>query len=103
MADAIREKLRDEGLLLTSDAQTAEQLKSRLPMFSVGNVLAASEDLVRDGLIVRGRNLKCPSCGFDEFRLLRELDEHINCRGCGTRCLSCSTRQRQGGAHRLPR
>lgn len=85
LADAIRDKLRDEGLLLTSDAQTAEQLKSRLPAFRVPNLLAALDSLVRDGLIVRGRNLKCPSCGFDEFRLLRELDEHINCRGCGTR------------------
>lgn len=87
LADAIRDKLRDEGLLLTSDAQTAEQLKSRLPMFSVANVVVGLEQLVRDGLIVRGRNLKCPDCAFDEFRLLRELDEHIHCRGCGKRYL----------------
>ncbi len=50
-------------------------------------IVEALGELIDAGLVLRGRSVRCPHCGFDEFRALAELDEFIHCRGCGVRYL----------------
>jgi hypothetical protein len=83
LADALAEQLRDEGLLLELDARTVEQLQSAVsPGTSRKSILRALGSLVELGFVRRGRNVECPRCRFPAFVLLRELGEHVRCRGC---------------------
>ncbi len=96
LAEEIRDKLRDEGLLIALDGHTLEQLDSALPRFEKRQILAGLAALVEADFVVRGRNVQCPRCHFDDFLALRELDERLGCRGCGLRYLLPVTAANQG-------
>jgi hypothetical protein len=96
LAEEIRVKLRDEGLLIALDGRTLEQLGSALPRFEKRQILAGLAALVEADFVVRGRNVQCPRCHFDDFLALRDLDERLGCRGCGLRYLLPVTAANQG-------
>ena len=89
LADALTRKLRDVGLLLEVDGRTVEQIKSALSDFKSecsvtrADIVLALTPMVDAGFVQRGRNVTCPHCRFGAFLPLRELDEHVRCRGCG--------------------
>lgn len=87
LAEELRDILRDEGLLVSVDGFTVEQLKSKLPTISKPKIVEGLSALIDAGFVLRGRNVQCPRCHFDEFLALAELDEFIRCRGCGLRYL----------------
>jgi hypothetical protein len=83
LANELRDRLRNEGLLVSASALTVEQLKSKLPGYSKPTIVEGLGALISAGFVLRGRNVRCPRCDFDEFLALAELDELIRCRGCG--------------------
>lgn len=58
-------------------------------------LLTALEDLVDVGFVRRGRQERCPGCGYDDFYPLAELDERVACHACHTTFL---VRVASGGA-----
>jgi len=83
LAEDLAELLRREGLLIEAEGRTVEQLESTLPKYSRQDIVAALCPLVAAGLVQRGRSVECPRCRFAAFLALRELDEQVQCRGCG--------------------
>ena len=87
LANELRGRLRNEGLLVSANGLSVEQLKSKLPEYSKPTIVEGLAALIGAGFVLRGRNVRCPRCHFDEFLALVELDEFIRCRGCRLRYL----------------
>ena len=79
--ELIIDLLRDEGLFLELQARTLDEIASSAGR-SRRDLLPILQELVSSGLVQRGRRVCCPSCRFDEYWALRELDERLTCRAC---------------------
>jgi hypothetical protein len=73
--------LRDEGLFLELQVRTLDEIASSLAR-PRSELLDVVQGLVVSGMLQRGRRVTCPSCRFDEYWPLRELDEQLTCRAC---------------------
>jgi hypothetical protein len=47
-------------------------------------LLTALEELIDVGFVRRGRQERCPECGYDDFYSLGEIDERVTCHACQT-------------------
>lgn len=81
--DRLVERLQGVGLLLKIDAQSVEALANRVGC-EPRAVLATLTPLIHAGLVVRGHELRCPTCNFKQVLDLVELDETVRCRACRT-------------------
>lgn len=79
--DRLAEQFQGLGLLLEIDAQSAEALGSRVGR-KPQDVLSTLTPLIHAGLVVRGHQLRCPTCNFKQVLDLAELDERVRCRAC---------------------
>jgi hypothetical protein len=50
-------------------------------------LLAALEELIDVGFVRRGRQERCPECGYEDFYALAEVGERLVCRACQTEFL----------------
>lgn len=82
LAEMIRGQVVALDLPARSLADLASQTGTRKP-----DLLRALEPLVDVGFVRRGRNERCPECGYEDFYSLGELDERLVCHACQQRFL----------------
>lgn len=81
--DALAEKLKGGGVALQLEAWPAQAVATKANLTRV-EALRALEPLVREGFVVRGHVVECPTCHTSEFLRLDELAEQVRCRSCRT-------------------
>ena len=54
---------------------------------SRADLLTALEELIDVGFVCRGRQERCPECGYEDFYALAEVGERVVCHACQTRFL----------------
>lgn len=79
----VAEALRVEPLWMELQARTLNEISAGAGI-PKKRMLPALGALVEGGVIVRGRALRCPVCNYPDWLALRDLDERVTCRACGS-------------------
>jgi hypothetical protein len=85
-ADELAEMIRTHVADLELQSRSLNDIAS-LTGAARGDLLDALEELVDVGFIRRGRQERCPECGFEDFYALAEVAERVLCHACQTQFL----------------
>ncbi len=64
------------------DEKTSPKKRREMKVQAEEEVREEMDDLIELGILLMGFYLRCPSCGFAEWRAIDETSQNLNCRGC---------------------
>ncbi len=64
------------------DEKASPKKRREMKVQAEEEVREEMNDLIELGILLMGFYLRCPSCGFAEWRVLDEASQHLNCKGC---------------------